>query len=103
MRLSYYSVRQSHNPKLKFVDKFTHFILDIGNLSTNSLISTNFSRKICCPLLTSLVSGSPIIQDGKPQGAVTHVPQNDPTRGYGIFTPNMLAEIKKSKLQLTGC
>jgi stage IV sporulation protein B len=31
------------------------------------------------------VSGSPIIQDGKLIGAVTHVLVNDPTRGYGIF------------------
>ncbi len=31
------------------------------------------------------MSGSPIIQDGKIVGAVTHVLVNDPTRGYGIF------------------
>jgi len=37
------------------------------------------------------VSGSPIIQDGKLVGAVTHVLVNDPTRGYGIFIDNMLA------------
>ena len=38
------------------------------------------------------MSGSPIIQDGKLVGAVTHVFVNDPTRGYGIFIENMLAE-----------
>ena len=37
------------------------------------------------------MSGSPIIQDGKLVGAVTHVLVNDPTRGYGIFIENMLA------------
>ena len=36
------------------------------------------------------MSGSPIIQDGKLIGAVTHVLVNDPMRGYGIFIENML-------------
>lgn len=36
------------------------------------------------------MSGSPIIQDGKLIGAVTHVLVNDPTMGYGIFIENML-------------
>ncbi len=36
------------------------------------------------------MSGSPIIQDGKLVGAVTHVLLEDPTRGYGIFIENML-------------
>ena len=36
------------------------------------------------------MSGSPIVQDGKLVGAVTHVLVNDPTRGYGIFIENML-------------
>lgn len=38
------------------------------------------------------MSGSPIIQDGKLVGAVTHVLINEPTRGYGIFIENMLEE-----------
>ena len=41
-------------------------------------------------LLTSHLSGSPIIQDGKLIGAVTHVLVDDPTQGYGIFIENML-------------
>lgn len=40
------------------------------------------------------MSGSPIIQDGKLVGAVTHVFVNDPTRGYGIFSENMLTQAK---------
>lgn len=39
------------------------------------------------------MSGSPIIQDGKLVGAVTHVLINDPTSGYGIFAENMLAQM----------
>ncbi|MFI3175278.1 MAG: SpoIVB peptidase [Bacillota bacterium] len=36
------------------------------------------------------MSGSPILQNGKIVGAVTHVFVNEPTRGYGIFIENML-------------
>ncbi|MGN0812747.1 MAG: SpoIVB peptidase [Candidatus Coproplasma sp.] len=36
------------------------------------------------------MSGSPIVQNGKLIGAVTHVFVNDPTRGYGISIENML-------------
>lgn len=36
------------------------------------------------------MSGSPIIQDGKIVGAVTHVLVQDSTKGYGIFIENML-------------
>ena len=36
------------------------------------------------------MSGSPIIQNGKLIGAVTHVLINDPTKGYGIFIEEML-------------
>lgn len=36
------------------------------------------------------MSGSPILQDGRLVGAVTHVLVNDSTRGYGILAENML-------------
>ena len=39
--------------------------------------------------MTTLLSGSPIIQNGKLVGAVTHVLINDPTTEYGIFIENM--------------
>ena len=38
------------------------------------------------------MSGSPIIQDNKIIGAVTHVIVNEPTKGYGIFITSMLKE-----------
>lgn len=38
------------------------------------------------------MSGSPILQEGKLVGAVTHVFVNDPTKGYGIFIENMLEQ-----------
>ena len=56
-------------------------------------------NEICCPLLTTVVSGSPIIQNGKLIGAVTHVFVNDPTRGNGIFIEKRLAEAEKIKKQ----
>ena len=57
----------------------------------------NMLLKVTDPMLLSItggivqgMSGSPIIQDGKLIGAVTHVLVNDPTTGYGIFIENML-------------
>ncbi len=66
-----------------------------------SLLDTNLTKnmiiKITDPELIQLtggivqgMSGSPIIQNGKIVGAVTHVFVNDPTGGYGIFIENML-------------
>ena len=57
----------------------------------------NFLLKVTDPKLLSVtggivqgMSGSPVIQDGRIVGAVTHVLVNDPTVGYGIFIENML-------------
>lgn len=57
----------------------------------------NFTLRVTDPALLELtggivqgMSGSPIIQDGKLAGAVTHVFKDDPTCGYGIFIENML-------------
>ena len=38
------------------------------------------------------MSGSPIIQNNRLVGAVTHVFVNDPSRGYGIFVEWMIQE-----------
>lgn len=43
------------------------------------------------------MSGSPIMQNGKLIGAVTHVFVNNPSRGYGIFIETMLAEQNEEK------
>ncbi len=50
------------------------------------------------------MSGSPIIQNEKVAGAVTHVFVNDPTRGYGVFIEKMLfeAEIINREKQILG-
>ena len=63
----------------------------------NDNVNRGLEIKVTDPKLLELtggivqgMSGSPIIQDGKLVGAVTHVLVNDPTRGYGIFIENML-------------
>lgn len=38
------------------------------------------------------MSGSPILQDGRIVGAVTHVLLEDPQKGYGIYIGNMLGK-----------
>lgn len=43
------------------------------------------------------MSGSPILQNGRLIGAVTHVLVGDPTQGYGILAENMLKMGENSK------
>lgn len=64
---------------------------------SNSPESRSLVIKITDPELLAItggivqgMSGSPIIQDGKLVGAVTHVFLNDPSKGYGIFAETML-------------
>lgn len=40
------------------------------------------------------MSGSPILQNGKFVGSVTHVLVNDPTVGYGVFADMMIKQMK---------
>ena len=72
--------------------------VEISKVNTSSLsMNRGMEIKVTDPELLELtngivqgMSGSPIIQNGKLIGAVTHVLVNDPTRGYGIFIENML-------------
>ena len=72
--------------------------IEIEEITLNSdIINKNFIFRVTDEALIEKtggivqgLSGSPIIQDGKLVGAVTHVLVNDPTRGYGIFIENML-------------
>lgn len=41
------------------------------------------------------MSGSPIIQDGKFIGSVTHVLVNNPVMGYGVFADIMMKQMKE--------
>ena len=72
--------------------------VEITKINTSSLsMNRGMEIKVTDPELLALtngivqgMSGSPIIQDDKLIGAVTHVLVNDPTRGYGIFIEHML-------------
>ena len=77
--------------------KTAHYKIEITDIDYSSEGSKSFKIKVTDPTLIALtggivrgMSGSPIIQDGKLVGAVTHVMVADPTEGYGIFIENML-------------
>ena len=72
--------------------------IELSEIRRDATAGKCFSVKITDPRLIEKsggivqgMSGSPIIQNGKLVGAVTHVLINDPTSGYGIFIENMLA------------
>ena len=76
------------------------FEIEIIKIYKNSSDSKNFLIRITDPELLEItggivqgMSGSPIIQDGKLIGAVTHVLVSDPAKGYGIYIDNMLTSM----------
>lgn len=68
------------------------FSIDKSNSSTKNFRIKVTDKKLLEKTggIVQGMSGSPIIQNGKLVGAVTHVLINDPTQGYGIFIENML-------------
>ncbi len=71
--------------------------IEISAVNKNANGSKCFMIKVTDPALIEKtggivqgMSGSPIVQNGKLIGAVTHVMINEPTVGYGIFIENML-------------
>ena len=77
--------------------------IEIYDIDRSSTSGKCFTVKVTDPALLNTtggivqgMSGSPIIQDGKLIGAVTHVLINDPTQGYGIFIENMLSSMNAS-------
>ena len=74
------------------------YTIEITSLRGERGSDKSFSIRVTDPALLELtggivqgMSGSPIIQNGKLVGAVTHVMISDPTSGYGIFIENMLS------------
>ena len=74
--------------------------IEISNINTEADGNKCFTIKVTDPALIEKsggiiqgMSGSPIIQNGKLVGAVTHVMVNDPTVGYGIFIEYMLNQM----------
>ena len=64
-----------------------------GNQSTRNLLLRVTDQRLLDATggIVQGMSGSPILQNGRIVGAVTHVLLNDPTQGYGILMENMLA------------
>ncbi len=69
----------------------------LSEIDTSSRGTKSFTVKVTDPALIAMtggivrgMSGSPILQNGKLVGAVTHVTVADPTVGFGIFLRNML-------------
>lgn len=77
--------------------KTSEYKIEIYDVDYNSTGSKSFRIRVTDETLKALtggivrgMSGSPIIQNGRLVGAVTHVLVADPTEGYGIFIENML-------------
>ena len=80
-------------------EKIEEFAVNIDRVMHNRADSKNMIVRVTDPRLLEVtggiiqgMSGSPIIQDGKIIGAVTHVFVNDSQRGYGVFIQNMINE-----------
>ncbi len=78
--------------------KTAEYKIKIFDIDRGADGSKCFKIKVIDPTLIALtggivrgMSGSPIIQNGKLVGAVTHVLVANPTEGYGIFIENMLS------------
>lgn len=78
-------------------DQVREYEIEITKILNSDSDSRNLLLTVTDPKLLAAtggivqgMSGSPIIQDGKLVGAVTHVLLSDPTRGYGILIRNML-------------
>ncbi|MCB8816485.1 SpoIVB peptidase [Desulfosporosinus sp. SRJS8] len=78
-------------------EKIEEFAVNIDRVMKNRTDSKNMIVRVTDPRLLEVtggiiqgMSGSPIVQDGKLIGAVTHVFVNDSQRGYGVFIQNML-------------
>lgn len=79
------------------VGQAKEFKIEISHINKDSTGTKSFKIKVTDPTLIAItggvvrgMSGSPIIQNGKIVGAVTHVMVANPTEGYGIFIENML-------------
>lgn len=82
-------------------NKIEEFSVNIERVLYNSSGNKNMVLKITDEKLIQKtggiiqgMSGSPIVQNNKLIGAVTHVFYNDPTQGYGVFAETMINDMK---------
>lgn len=85
-------------------NKVKEYQIEIQKVLLNSQGNKNMIIKITDQELLSKtggivqgMSGSPIMQNGKLVGAVTHVFLSDPTRGYGVFVENLIEDMNRMK------
>ena len=78
-------------------DQVETYDIEITRVETDGQNGRELVIRVTDPALIAVtggivqgMSGSPIIQDGKLVGAVTHVLLNEPTRGYGVLVETML-------------
>ncbi len=66
--------------------------IDINSTNNKSMVIRITDQRLLSRTggIVQGMSGTPILQNGKIIGAVTHVLVDDPTRGYGVFIENML-------------
>ena len=87
-------------------DQVQRFSVEILKVDENDAEGRNFLLQVCDDALISQtggivqgMSGSPILQDGRLIGAVTHVLVDDPTLGYGIAIETMLEAAEAALLK----
>lgn len=99
-----YEVKEGKAEIISTVDESgpCRYDVEISKINTSSAENKNMVIKITDEKLIEKtggivqgMSGSPIIQDGKLVGAVTHVLVNDPTKGYGIFAETMIEKMSE--------
>lgn len=78
------------------VEEFQINILRLNNNGTRNILFEVDDPKLLNKTngIVQGMSGSPIIQNNKIIGAVTHVVSDDPIKGYGIYIVNMLEEVE---------
>ena len=87
--------------------KKCEYSVNLYDIDKSSTGTKSFKVKVADQALLAMtggivrgMSGSPIIQDGKLIGAVTHVMVADSTEGYGIFIENMLNASQTTRNEL---
>ena len=85
----------------KYYDiEITHVDYDETNKTKNLQITATDKRLLAkTGGIIQGMSGSPILQNGKLIGAVTHVLVTNSSKGYGIFAQNMYTEMENCSME----
>lgn len=96
--IAFHNEIEKGKAQIQFISegKINHYDIEIIEINENNkeknmvikIVDKNLLKKTNG--IVQGMSGSPILQNGKIIGAVTHVMVNDPTKGYGIFAEQMI-------------